>query len=656
MKLIHQRVYALLAMALSILSASCAAPPPVRTIPPEAVLHAKQYQYLRNVRWRANELIKSAEKTYGTSDASISDFFHNEIVALIEPLRLTLETNSAAEIESALATLEGSMEVLGFARMRVEMSTEFLSKVSGGLSPSLKAEVTKAIVAVQQAMKGESWDEARVTGGDLTRLYEHQIMRVKNFQETSSYLSQLGNKVSPELKHQYFLSVKPMRQALKGNSWDEIDRQWTLLPRLVFYPRDIVDATLKGRNMLEELQPSEQQDVLAALSALDDALRSESWDRARARAEEIDAIAQKFGGYRGFIPRAHCVRVLSIDGGGVRGIIPATILAELERRTKRPIAQLFDLIVGTSTGGILALGLTTPDPKDRSLPRHRAAELVTLYEKEGERIFPATPLKAIRGLFGPKYSPEGLEQVLKDYLGENTLLGDALTNVMIPAYAMEERHHGFFTTYADESFYIYMWEAARAASAAPTYFPPFRTPVYWGPRDNPQNTRKSHVALIDGGVFANNPAPYALSFAKRYVYDHPTDPNPKRPYDIKHPILLLSLGTGQVPPSTSFEDAWNWGLLGWAGPVIDILFSDPGIEDETRGLMSFSDSYFRLQPRTLTDSTATLDNASSDNIRELKRIADDYVRSDEIQSQLDKLVIALLRERPKECQRVVGPK
>ena len=78
--------------------------------------------------------------------------------------------------------------------------------------------------------------------------------------------------------------------------------------------------------------------------------------------------------------------ILSIDGGGIRGIIPAMILAEIERRTGCRTAQLFDLIAGTSTGGVLALGLTVPDEK-RKRPKYKASQLVSFYEEDGKEVF-----------------------------------------------------------------------------------------------------------------------------------------------------------------------------------------------------------------------------------------------------------------------------
>src|SRR5215212_8478492 len=92
------------------------------------------------------------------------------------------------------------------------------------------------------------------------------------------------------------------------------------------------------------------------------------------------------------------VRILAIDGGGIRGLIPAVVLADLERRTGRRIAELFDLIAGTSTGGILACGLTRPAPDGTGGPAFSAADLIGLYESEGPEIFHRSLLKRIESV------------------------------------------------------------------------------------------------------------------------------------------------------------------------------------------------------------------------------------------------------------------
>jgi patatin-like phospholipase/acyl hydrolase len=148
------------------------------------------------------------------------------------------------------------------------------------------------------------------------------------------------------------------------------------------------------------------------------------------------------------VPAKGLVKVLSIDGGGIRGIIPALVLAEMEHLTKRPASQLFDLIAGTSTGGIIALGVTVPGEAESAgklEPRWSAQQLVDLYESEGPKIFHRSLLRTIEtvdGLLEEKYAASGLEAALERYMGD-TRLSEALTDVLIPSYDIQ-RHEPFF--------------------------------------------------------------------------------------------------------------------------------------------------------------------------------------------------------------------
>lgn len=330
------------------------------------------------------------------------------------------------------------------------------------------------------------------------------------------------------------------------------------------------------------------------------------------------------------IPKyGHCVRVLSIDGGGIRGIIPAMILAEIESRTGRPIAELFDLVVGTSTGSILVLGLTKPDPKRPNISHYTAQQLVGLYRQEGQKIFPPgfNAFKNVQRIFSPKYSQRGLEEVLTKYFGDFRL-GEALTNVGIPAYEIEDHKHFFFESFSRRTGHLFMYEVAMAATAAPSYFPPVRLPMY------PEDSAKGYVALIDGGVFANNPAIYALSKAP-IVRSNSKD------------ILLVSLGTGTVPESIKFEETWGWGLWSWMEPLLNIVFSDPGVEDELRDIL-YPNSYYRFQPK-LTSQHAGLDDASPENIQALEKIADQYIKD-----HLASVIFWLNLKRPPDCPPQIG--
>ena len=298
-----------------------------------------------------------------------------------------------------------------------------------------------------------------------------------------------------------------------------------------------------------------------------------------------------------------CVRVLSIDGGGIRGIIPTLVLAELERRTGQPTAQVFDLIVGTSTGGILALGLTRPAADGGGTPAHTARDLTQLYEREGTTIF-SPRFKALRslwGLFRPKYSSQGLETVLNKYF-DDTRLNEALTLVEIPAYEIEERKHFFFRS-AVHTFR--MRDVARAATAAPAYFSPVTLPI------EPRFDAKGYVALIDGGVFANNPAPYALASAALV-----------RPGS--QDVLMVSLGSGAMPRAMPYEQAWSWGLLGWAAPLISMIFSDHGVEDAFHHVLP-PGRYVRFQTGP-AGFRRDLDDASPENLQALKQAAEQLIR------------------------------
>ncbi len=132
-------------------------------------------------------------------------------------------------------------------------------------------------------------------------------------------------------------------------------------------------------------------------------------------------------------------KILSLDGGGIRGIIPARILTTIEDKTKRPIADMFDLIAGTSTGGILATGLAGSVGGNK--PIRTASELLNMYVDRGSEIFKRSLWKGITsigGLRDERYSAGPLETVLADTLGEAELK-DVITNILIPSYDIEGR-------------------------------------------------------------------------------------------------------------------------------------------------------------------------------------------------------------------------
>lgn len=275
-------------------------------------------------------------------------------------------------------------------------------------------------------------------------------------------------------------------------------------------------------------------------------------------------------------------KVLSIDGGGIGGIIPAIVLAHIETETGKPICELFDLIAGTSTGGILALALTVPGLKGS--PKYSAEEIIDLYVKRGTEIFPRPTLRRqrfLRNLFGPKYSQRGLESVLQDYF-EDARMDEALTDVMIPGYNIDTSTSWFFKSRGAKKVparnYL-MWEVARATSAAPTYFSPGRV-------HPPESQTEDFHPIIDGGVFANNPAMCA------YV-------ETLTQHAEKDKVLVVSLGTGEAPPHLIlYSKARRWGLLQWAPPMLGVVFD--GVSDtvdyQLDRLLREYENYYRFQP------------------------------------------------------------
>jgi uncharacterized protein len=278
------------------------------------------------------------------------------------------------------------------------------------------------------------------------------------------------------------------------------------------------------------------------------------------------------------------VRVLAIDGGGIRGLIPAVVLAEVERRCGRRAGELFDLIAGTSTGAIIACALAKPDP----LP---AARIADLYVEDGPAIFARSLLKRItsaEGWLDERYESDGLVAALRRHLGD-ARLPTAQPAVLLTAYDIERRSAVFLRRDDDVS----MVDAAHASSAAPTFFEPVRV---------------DGAALVDGGVFAINPAMCAYAEIRG---------------DLE---LMLSLGAGELTRPLRFDDVRGWGRLEWARPLLEVVFD--GVADAVDAQLSrlLGDGYLRLQI-PLTEASDALDDVSPENLAALRREAERLIAS-----------------------------
>lgn len=258
--------------------------------------------------------------------------------------------------------------------------------------------------------------------------------------------------------------------------------------------------------------------------------------------------------------------VLSIDGGGIRGLIPATVLVKLEemiqrkRGDRRKIGDSFDFIAGTSTGGILTCLFLAPDGNNPSSARFSARQARDLYLENGDKIFDRSVrqiVSSVMGVIDEKYNAAALEQVLMSYLEELTLK-DLIKPCLITGFDVRMYRPVFFTQHdagADKSNYL-VRDIARATSAAPTYF----QPAIPESRDTIPNA----TPVVDGGVFANNPSVCAfvevLKKGRGVGHGVPIEE-----------IVILSLGTGRKPETFTFKQCKDWGLAEWARPLIDIL-------------------------------------------------------------------------------------
>jgi patatin-like phospholipase/acyl hydrolase len=296
------------------------------------------------------------------------------------------------------------------------------------------------------------------------------------------------------------------------------------------------------------------------------------------------------------IPATQPLKVLAIDGGGIRGVIPAMVLAEIERQTAKPVSSLFDLVVGTSTGSLLALGLTLM--KSTGAPKYSAQDLVQVYIDLGQAVFVPSACAALRNLFRPKYSDMALENVLRVCFAHSRLK-DARPDVLITGYEIERRKPWVFSSrearIAPQDHDYSLVQVCVATSAAPTYFRPAKLL---------SGNDSDYLAIVDGGLFANNPGLYGFVEARRMY--------PRRD------VILASLGTGSSLNPILYDDASGWGLAKWAQPILAIVFDgvSAAVDEQLACLLPHT-RYFRFQTE-LRKCTGKLDDARASHIRKLQ--------------------------------------
>jgi patatin-like phospholipase/acyl hydrolase len=333
-------------------------------------------------------------------------------------------------------------------------------------------------------------------------------------------------------------------------------------------------------------------------------------------------------------------KVLSIDGGGIRGIIPCIILKYLEENTGKPISSLFNLIAGTSTGGIISVGLTKHESNFQN--SFRAEQMLELYVKFGKDIFSDRPKDLLSWvsakLFAKPYDASDMEALLDRYFGESRLK-DALSNVLVTTYDIEKGKPFYFSSRLaakDDKENFKLKEVARSTSAAPTYFKPNLL----------KYDKETDLAFVDGGVFANNPSILAYSEAKelwkQMVVANPALAEPDRGFDAvvtaddnDLPFYLLSLGTGFTANAIKGSEVKNYRNKDWFEPLLANVFMRSVAESTNYTMKYLLPNYENGSPRyqrldfQIPNEISEMDNASDKNINSLVKVADKFVKENE---------------------------
>ncbi|VFQ75285.1 unnamed protein product [Cuscuta campestris] len=344
--------------------------------------------------------------------------------------------------------------------------------------------------------------------------------------------------------------------------------------------------------------------------------------------------------------KANMVTVLSVDGGGIRGIIPGTILAFLESKLQEldgpsaRIADYFDVVAGTSTGGLVTTMITAPNKDNR--PLYDAKNITPFYKDNGPKIFPLITRNNLNLLAGPKYDGKYLKSLVRGLLG-NTTMNQTLTYTVIPTFDIKRLQPIIFTTSdakANPAKNALLSDICLSTSAAPTFFPPY----YFETRNSSGGVNSFN--LVDGGLAANNPTMMAITLLSKEMMTGNFQFENMERVDTKR-MLVLSLGTGTAKNEEKYTSAAasTWGSLAWVfnngrTPLIDIYgaASADMVDIHVSTLFqSLRDekNYLRIQDDMLTGSTSSVDDASAKNMDLLEQIGNNLLKKSVSRVNLD---------------------
>ncbi|KAF6987806.1 hypothetical protein CFC21_005414 [Triticum aestivum] len=349
------------------------------------------------------------------------------------------------------------------------------------------------------------------------------------------------------------------------------------------------------------------------------------------------------------------ITVLSIDGGGIRGLIPSTILACLESKLQEldgpdaRIADYFDVIAGTSTGALVTSMLAAPGENKR--PLFEAKEINKFYLDNGPKIFPQrswgllTPIGNMFGaVMGPKYDGKFLHDKIKSLTNDVTV-ADTVTNIIVPTFDVKYLQPIIFNTYeakVDPLKNAHLSDICISTSAAPTYFPAH----YFTTRDPAGKLPDREYHLIDGGVAANNPTMAAMSMITKEVLRRNPDFTHGKPAEYGN-YLIISIGTGSAKMAEKYTapDCAKWGVLRWLydggfTPLIDIFSHASADMVDIHAAVLFQalrieKNYLRIQDDSLTGHTSSVDIATKENMEALIGIGKNLLKKNVSRVNID---------------------
>ncbi len=356
------------------------------------------------------------------------------------------------------------------------------------------------------------------------------------------------------------------------------------------------------------------------------------------------------------------ILILSLDGGGVRGIIPAMILDHIQKEVTRKlnkkveeenekeveITDIFDIFVGTSTGGLIALYLNVPDakPTDKypQRPHYSTTDLVELYKELPGKIFShpniIRKIRSTGGLLTSKYTAKSYESFLKqkfrDFTLAQTIKPVIITSFDLSGDAVEPFHFETLDAIKKPAENYFLWQAARATSAAPSFFKPFVLGKH---------------QLVDGGVGVNTPVSLGLNTIKELCPHEQTSENIEK-WCRRKKVIVVSLGTGYSPYSSKFKGtgAFGGGLLSGGGKnlnrIVDALMTASNsntLRTIEKELKSVGGYYLIINPK-IKGRDIMLDSTSKTDMELLQKVAKTTIKEDTDLQKLIKVITLIYDE------------